>query len=329
MFGKFEAEEGKKMIEYGLHIVSYRMEYEHLNRVDIESTVLSYEGAPKIINGILFRCKSKLGYAIQKDSQNILYIPDRESIHITHQLNITTSQSYYLQLSSSFSLSLQSLPITAVIYQSEAPLYQKDVLSLLEIPLYEVIFIQHARCTNFSSNIHHFQTLDIGLYIPSCKLNTILQRFETLLIIEITDYPILLLNDSPFFSRYKETLSDIVAIWKHWALSEFRVINSGCLFQVILGSYFDKYSTFSGAVWNYVRIFYLNISKLLPQSLKNFLQFKLMCQKEPHFVEITEEEDSYVARINRNSETCIEGMSCRINQVRHILEICIILLRLY
>ena len=65
-------------------------------------------------------------------------------------------------------------------------------------------------------------------------------------------------------------------------------------------------------MWSYVRVFYTSISKLLPQTQRNFLYFKLLCEKEPHFIEISEDEESYsVSLSNGNSDKFIESSSLR------------------
>lgn len=90
------------------------------------------------MNGVVFRCKSRVGYSSKKQSENILYIPDRHSLHILHTLDTHHSISYYTHITNSFSQYLQDLNISTVIFESEASVYHKDVLSLLNIDLYEV-----------------------------------------------------------------------------------------------------------------------------------------------------------------------------------------------
>jgi hypothetical protein len=139
LFGKFSESERRKIIEYGLFIIEDRVSYEALCKIDIESTIISYEGEDRKISGIVFRCKSRVGFSRKKQSENILYIPDRHSLHIQHTLDTHHSISYYTHLANYFSKYLLDLNISSVIFESEAPVYHKDVLSLLNIDLYEVI----------------------------------------------------------------------------------------------------------------------------------------------------------------------------------------------
>jgi len=163
LFGKFSESERRKIIEYGLFIIEDRASYEALCKIDIESSIISYEGGDRKISGIVFRCKSRVGFSSKKESENILYIPDRHLLHIQHTLDTHLSISYYTHLANSFSNYLQNLNISSVIFESEAPVYHKDVLSLLNIDLYEVMY-------NTACKMYQYFLNNIIFYINRSRL---------------------------------------------------------------------------------------------------------------------------------------------------------------